>query len=355
MLYNVAMTPLRLRTRFGRALAGAAGLLLAALAPSGGGAAQAADSAVILQYHRFGEGAYPSTSVTLEQFEAQIARLKEGGYAVLPVPHIVAALESGSPLPERTVGITIDDAYRSIYAEAWPRLNAAGFPFTVFVATDPIDAGSSEMMTWDELRELAQAGATIANHGASHRPLWRLSPEDARADIAKGAERLGTELGIAPTLFAYPYGEFDRAVEDIVRTMGYEAAFGQQSGLIYPGADFFALSRFALDEAYGAPDRFALIVDTLPLPVKDVTPADSVLRTGNPPAFGFTVDPSLGDIDRLACFASHLGRVEHEVLGGDRVEIRFDRPFPQGRTRINCTLPGPDGRWRWFGAQYVVP
>jgi hypothetical protein len=26
-----------------------------------------------------------------------------------------------------------------VFTEAWPRLKAKGFPFTVFVATDPID------------------------------------------------------------------------------------------------------------------------------------------------------------------------------------------------------------------------
>ncbi|HEC91025.1 MAG TPA: chitin deacetylase, partial [Alphaproteobacteria bacterium] len=44
-----------------------------------------------------------------------------------------------------------------------------------------------------------------------------------------------------------------------------------------------------------------------------------------------------------------------EVLAGVRVEIRAKTPFPNGRTRLNCTLPGPDGRWRWFGRQFYKP
>jgi hypothetical protein len=23
--------------------------------------------------------------------------------------------------------------------------------------------------------------------------------------------------------------------------------------------------------------------------------------------------------------------------------------------RINCTLPGPEGRWRWLGLSFLVP
>ena len=25
------------------------------------------------------------------------------------------------------------------------------------------------------------------------------------------------------------------------------------------------------------------------------------------------------------------------------------------RARINCTMPGPDGRWRWYGRQFLLP
>ncbi len=44
-----------------------------------------------------------------------------------------------------------------------------------------------------------------------------------------------------------------------------------------------------------------------------------------------------------------------ERLGARRFEVRLAEPFPPGRARVNCTLPGPAGRWRWFGMQFVVP
>mgnify|MGYP003865343859 CR=1 FL=1 len=45
-----------------------------------------------MQYHRFGESDIPATNVTLEQFEAHLEYLQTGGYTVLPVPDIIAAL-----------------------------------------------------------------------------------------------------------------------------------------------------------------------------------------------------------------------------------------------------------------------
>ena len=36
-------------------------------------------------YHRFGETKYPSTNVTLEQFEAHLDELKSSKYKVMPL------------------------------------------------------------------------------------------------------------------------------------------------------------------------------------------------------------------------------------------------------------------------------
>nr|MBC8241481.1 hypothetical protein [Alphaproteobacteria bacterium] len=88
-------------------------------------ASYAGESAVVLMYHRFGDSRYPTTSIQLAQFEAHIAELKSGPYTVLPVPEILRRLRVGEDLPDRTVGITIDDAYTSVYKEAWPRLRDA--------------------------------------------------------------------------------------------------------------------------------------------------------------------------------------------------------------------------------------
>lgn len=316
--------------------------------------AWAAEGAVIVMYHRFGEDAYPSTNTRLDQLDAHIAELARGGYTVRPVADIVAALKTGAPLPDRTVGITIDDAYASVYDHAWPRLRAAGLPFTVFVSSDAIDQGAGGMMNWDQIRELARAGVTIGHHAAAHAHMAGADPTANAADIARATRRLRAELGQAPTLFAYPYGEYSLALRDAIAVAGFSAAFGQHSGVAHAQSDMFALPRFALNERYGGLDRFTLVAQALPLPVADVTPSEPVLAD-NPPAFGFTVTADVGDLGRLNCYASGAGATIVERLGARRIEVRIDEAFAPGRARINCTLPGPDGRWRWFGTQFLVP
>lgn len=316
-----------------------------------------APGVVVIMYHRFGDARYPSTNIRMEQFRAQLRELAQPQYHVLPLPEIVRRLREGPPLPDRTVGISIDDAYRTIYTHAWPLLKAARLPFTIFVATRGVDRGYDGLLSWAELREMAASGlVTLGDHTTTHPHMVDEGRARNREEIEEGRRRIAQETGQRPTLFAYPYGEYDVDVRQLVASEGFAAAFGQQSGVIGPGADRFALPRFALDEHYGTIERFRLAVNALPLPVEDVIPADMpISEQDNPPLFGLTVAESAGPLDALACYVAGQGRLTLRHIGPRRVEGRPAHPFAVGRTRINCTLPAPDGRWRWFGAQFYRP
>ncbi len=333
------------------------GLFTAGLGGPAVAEAPADNGAVVIMYHRFGESDLPSTNIRLDQFEAHIAELTSGAYTVLPLSEIVAALAEHRPLPDRTIGITIDDAYASVYTEAWPRLRAANLPFTLFLATGPIDRGLRGYMSWDQVREMvAGGGVTLGGHSVDHGHMPAQTAEATRAELVAASSRFQEELGEMPTMFAYPYGEYGLALRDIVAQAGFAAAFGQQSGAIARGSDRLTLPRYPFNETYGDMSRFRLAVNSLPLPVHDVTPADTLVRpAGNPPAFGFTVDEGVSGVKSLNCFAS-TGESSLERLGERRIEVRLSLPLRPGRGRINCTMPGPDGRWRWFGTQfYMLP
>lgn len=315
----------------------------------------AAGSAVILMYHRFGEDNYPNTNVRIEQFEAHIKELSDGPYTVLPVTEIVAALRSGKELPDRTIGITVDDAYLSVYTDAWPRLKAAGFPFTLFVATDAVDNRYPGMVNWDQIREMRDAGVEMGAHTASHQHMADASTTEIRAEMQRSLKRFDKELGERPVLFAHPYGETSLAAQGVVREFGFETAFGQHSGAASDSGNLMYLPRFALNETYSGLEDFVLRVNTLPLLVSDLAPLDSFVGDRNPPLVGFTVDASIGSLRGLACYHSQFGKADMDILGTHRVEIRFPQPFKAGRTRLNCTKPAGEGRWRWFGVQYYTP
>ena len=310
------------------------------------------DSATVLMYHRFGESRYPSTNISLEQFDAHIAHLSSGAYNVMPLAEIIETLRLGNLLPDRTVAITIDDAYKSVLEHAWPRLKAANFPFTLFVATSPIDRNLPSYMSWDDLRMLQQGGVAIGSQTHTHPHLHRKTPEQVIEELQNSNQRFIEELGFRPELFAYPYGEYSSFVVDIVKDSGFTTAFGQNSGIMHADSDFFELPRFAFNEDYGTVDRLKLAVDGLPLKVSDITPDDMVI-TENPPIYGFTLHPDMEPTSQLRCFASSYGKLDVTILGR-RVEIRVPDKLPSPRSRINCTMPATENRWRWFGRQFLT-
>ena len=320
-------------------------------------ASYAGDSAVVLMYHRFGDDRYPATNLTIEQLEAHIAELKSGPYVVLPVPEIIRRQQAGEDLPDRTIGITIDDAYESVYSEAWPRLRDAGLPFTLFASTNPIDRAYEDMMSWDQIRDLAAAGVTIGAHTASHLHMPNYSTQRVKDEILQSNKRFQEELGVTPTLFAYPYGESGSTIASIVTEAGYIAAFGQHSGAFSATDNQFDLPRFPFNEQYGDMGRFKTAVNALALPTTDLTPEDSIIAGANPPAIGFTLSTPMKRADEISCFLSHEGKAAIESLGDVRFEIRAVTPLSEGRTRMNCTMPGwgeNAGRWYWFGRQFYV-
>jgi peptidoglycan/xylan/chitin deacetylase (PgdA/CDA1 family) len=316
----------------------------------------AAGSAVVLMYHRFGESRYPATNIRIDQFEAHIKELTSGAYQVLALPEIVAALRDGRRLPDRTVAITVDDAFASVYREAWPRLRAANLPFTLFLATGQIaEQPGGEYMTWDQVREMAKAGVTIANHSVTHAHLTELDDREVAEELVASQATLQKEIGVRPAIHAYPYGEASARTLAAARKAGFIASFGQHSGVLHrQSSNMDYLPRFALNETYGSIERFRLAVNALPLYATDISPSDPTLQR-NPPPFGFTVPEGVPSGNLLACYSSQHGKLAIERLGARRIEVRLPSALRAGRARINCTLPARGGRWRWFGYQYYVP
>ena len=315
----------------------------------------AADYATVLMYHRFGEDKYPSTNIRIEQFKAHLDTLGNGDYTIWPLDKIVDYLQRGMNLPDKTVAITIDDAYLSVFTQARPLLKARNFPYTVFVATQPVDRSLKGYMSWDQIRILQDEGVLIGSQTRSHPHMHQINIENAKDELQISNERFLEEIGQKPKLFAYPYGEYNLDVIRLVKQAGFDAAFGQNSGIAHGYNGFFELPRFAMNEQYGTIDRLQLAIDGLPLKVDQIVPEDVVLlNKNNPPNYGFTLAPDIANDRQLRCFNSAYGKLEVNILG-PRAEIRLPGPFEQGRARINCTMPGGDGRWRWFGRQFLIP
>ncbi|GAB4143348.1 MAG: polysaccharide deacetylase family protein [Sphingomonadales bacterium] len=314
----------------------------------------ATPEAVILLYHRFGEDDVPSTNIRLDQFDAQLDWLAEQGAHFISLDDLLTAFEQGRPLPEFAIAITADDAFRSIAEQAWPRLKARGIPLALFVATDAVSRGQGRYLDWDGVRALARDGVSIGHHGGAHAHMAGLSPAAARADLEAANDVYKRELGAVPALLAYPYGEYDPALARLARDLGFRAAFAQFSSVATASGERFALPRFAINESYGRMERFRLVARARALPVASFQPTDPWLGDRNPPAMRLVLEAGAGGFDQLTCYASTGANAVPLARDGRTVRLMLDKPFPPGRGRVNCTHPGPDGRWYWFGRPVFV-
>lgn len=331
-----------------------AGFLTASTLSPGDARAQvgAAESAVVLVYQRFGEDSKPANSVQLSEFDAHITELTSGKYNVMALPDILAAIDKGEKLSNRTVAITIDDTFRSVYEEAWPRLKKAGLPFTLFATTDPADLRRPGYMTWDEIRELRDGGVTIAAHTAAFLRVSEATAEEFRADAERSLESFQRELGERPIIFAWPRGEMSNAAGDMLAQLGFKAAFGYHSGSVSSLANRMMMPRFSMVGTYARQKEFIMRVNTLALPLTNVEPPNPMLEGAAPTKFSFTIDPAAGRIRGFNCFHSSQGQLDLKETGDRRYEAALTGSTPKGIWRINCTMPTGGKRFRWWGMQY---
>jgi len=317
-----------------------------------------------IQYHHFGDTTPPSTSVTIEQFKQHLAYLETHQFTVLPFEKALHQIRTDQQLPPRSVVITIDDAYQSIYSEAFPLLKQKGWPFIVFASTESIDKGRKGFLTWPQLKEMTENGASVGIHTHSHpylvREQLKMSPDKwkkwAREEIEISRQRIRTELGVDTRLFAYPYGEFNLALKEIVSELGL-VGVGQHSGVIWSKSDFLALPRFPVSGDYAAITEFAVKVNALPLPVVGMEPVEPVLSgTDLQPVLYLRLGPGDYLADRLRCYASGQGSMEIKWVDRTKRAIAVipKQPLPVGRSKYNCTAPqAGSNRYYWFSRQWL--
>ena len=320
--------------------------------PAYAAAVNTQSGAVIVMFHRFGQNTHPSTNVTLQQLNTFVSYIQNNGFSVRPLSQVVTAVQNGDSVPAKTVVITIDDAYKSIYTYAYPLFKRAGFPFTVFLSSREI--GGKNFLSWQQVSEMAADGVEFQAHTHTHAHMPQRTTEQNIADIDTNVKLIEKYTGIKPTLFAYPYGEASTDTIDTVKNMGFRAGFSQHSGVFTPTGDMFYIPRFSLNEKYATTERIKLVLNARPFAVTAFSPNNPHIDKNNPPVIHFSVPESLKSVHNINCFYNGVAKMTTNKTY-PTVTLTFDQPFGSGRHRINCTARHPDGRgYRWLGMQYVV-
>jgi peptidoglycan/xylan/chitin deacetylase (PgdA/CDA1 family) len=136
------------------------------------------------------------------------------------------------------VRVTFDDAFANLLDNALPVMHELGIPATVFAVTGNLGSpprweiagdhpdATEPTMTVDQIW-LAEAdyGVTFGSHGATHRRLTDLSPDEVYWELKESRTALEHIAGREVEDFAAPHGACDEGLVDAAIAAGYRRVF----------------------------------------------------------------------------------------------------------------------------------
>lgn len=310
---------------------------------------------VVFVYHRFGNSKYPSTNISLENFDKHLSYLKTNGFKVLTFGEAVNYINNPEITYNKKVAcITVDDGYKTFIQNGLPLLKKYGFAATVFINSESVGGGT--YMNWEELKQIHSQGIEIGNHSHSH-AYFLNTPEPERnthfkTDIKKCQEAIYNHLGFYPDVFAYPYGEFDLIMKSELKELGFKAAAAQNSGVMH-AFDNYAIPRFPMAGPYVKLEAFVEKANMNALRIKNKTPQSFLLTGENPPTLTVTFNTDSADLSRANCFITN-GCVSN--MTNETFVIKSEKPLEARRTLYTITAPSKYGKgWYWFSYLWIRP
>src|SRR5579884_206895 len=192
---------------------------------------------LVLCYHAISEDWRSDLAITPGQLERQLRALIRRGYRGVRFTEAVTGAANA-----KTLAVTFDDAYCSVFRVAFPILRELGLPATVFVPTGFADGGRTAtwggmeryndphgelaVMSWEELGVLQDQGWEIGSHTHSHPRLTEIDDDRLADELSRSRQECADRLGVPCVALAYPYGDTDIRVMTAAAGAGYAAAAG---------------------------------------------------------------------------------------------------------------------------------
>lgn len=217
----------------------------------------------ILMYHNISPNASQQGkyTVSVKEFEGDLNYLRERGFTPILTQQLLDHVKQGKPLPEKPVMITFDDGFESFYAYAFPLLQKYDMCAVMSVVGQYADTFTKaedhhlnySYLTWPMIGELSKSGLVeIQSHTnnmhtiTSKRRGCKINKGENKksykkilsADLALNQEKIKKATGKEPTALAYPYGSHCKSSKEVLKEMGFQAAFtcGEKVNVIPEGS-----------------------------------------------------------------------------------------------------------------------
>jgi peptidoglycan/xylan/chitin deacetylase (PgdA/CDA1 family) len=188
----------------------------------------------ILCYHNLNPTKPGSMNMTPQKFESQIKWLVDNGFTIIPLKQAVEYLQGKrESLPNKSIVVTADDGWKSVYTYMYPIIKKYNIPVTLFIYPQTISNGKNAM-TWEELKKLQQTGLfDIQSHTYSH-PNFKhakknMSPVNfekyVSSELVKSKTILEEKTGNKISFLAWPFGIYNDYLEQAAAKAGYVMSF----------------------------------------------------------------------------------------------------------------------------------
>ncbi|MEA4924464.1 MAG: polysaccharide deacetylase family protein [Syntrophomonadaceae bacterium] len=209
----------------------------------------------ILMYHEIATGP-DCLWVSTPDFYEQMKYLNDNGYQTITLSQAVELL-SGHYDTSRKVVLTFDDGYDTFYTNAWPILQEFNQQATIFIISELV--GKPGYMSWEQIKVLADNNIEIGGHTKTHPLLPTLTPAQSAEEISGAKQAMDTRLGLTTTMFCYPTGQYNREIEQQVKTAGYKAAVTMVQRRASSKDDLLLLPRWGIYKGDSL-EQFAVLV-----------------------------------------------------------------------------------------------
>ena len=323
----------------------------------------------VLGYHDFSSTKDATEMlISTAKFRRQMQAIKDLGLNVISLEDFTAWKRGEKTIGDRSVLITIDDGWKSIYTDAFPILKELGFPFTIFLYTNYINGGSNALTT-AMIKEMQKHGCSIGSHSISHPYPAAVKSERAKGEAAfkaylqkemgQSRKSLQKQFGGDILCYAYPGGFVTGEMLPIAAEQGYECLFTVLPGKTTRSTSNFTIPRYII---LGTHDYIFRNATSFKATKTSAATLGAIIQTTPHP-----VIPEPGSIisTRLPSISVDLSKVENidadsvvmRVAGFGKVPVQYDpaRKIAQWKVsrRLRSRTCEVSVQWRSMGCNRI--
>jgi peptidoglycan/xylan/chitin deacetylase (PgdA/CDA1 family)/glycosyltransferase involved in cell wall biosynthesis len=210
----------------------------------------------VLLYHRIitdsDQAGKHGTYIRLARLDAHFRYLKRNNYT--PITFDDLKFIDRFDTDKKYVILTFDDGYRDNYTLLMPLLEKYGFKAVIYMVThkaenswDLKDEGRTfPLLSKEQVLDMSRRGIEFGAHTMNHVDLTKVGVEEAWKEITGSKKYLEELLGKPVNTFAYPYGNINDSVKELVRKAGFTYGIGTVNGPLAMHQDVMNIRRIVI-------------------------------------------------------------------------------------------------------------